>query len=92
MKRVRENGGARSALRAEGILILGQYQSHIDIARALGVPEPARGDSISIRVTRAAALGRGVAQIDGSLWKVAQPGDRVGMAPKLPKVLRKKAA
>jgi Restriction endonuclease NaeI len=86
MKRVRANGGARSALRSEGILILGQYRSHTAIARALGVREPGRGDSISVRVTRAAKMGRGVAQIAGSFWKVARTDDVVVKAPKLPRV------
>jgi Restriction endonuclease NaeI len=43
MKRVRGNGGSRSSLRPEGIVIIGQYDSHRRIAQALAVPVPGRG-------------------------------------------------
>ena len=51
MKRIRANGGARGALRPEGIIILGQFKSHVAIAKALGVPIPGPGESVSVRVT-----------------------------------------
>lgn len=86
MKRVRENGGARSALRPEGIIILGQYGSHATIARALGVPVPGDGDSVSVRVAPAAAPGVGVAQIQGGFWRVATAIDPIVCAPVLPKI------
>src|SRR5205823_5194312 len=88
MKRIRANGGARTALQNEGILILGQYKSHTAIARALGTPEPGPGDSISVRVVRAPAPGRGVARINGGLWKIAAPNDPIVKAPRLPKIRR----
>jgi hypothetical protein len=47
MKRVRYNGGARSSLQPEGIIILGQYRSHQAIARALGLPISLKGESVS---------------------------------------------
>jgi hypothetical protein len=73
MKRVRGNGGARTAMRPEGIIILGQYSSHVDIAKALGVPEPSRGESVPVRVTPAKEPGVGVAKIKESFWQVAKP-------------------
>ena len=50
MKRVRGNGGAREALRPEGILILGQFTAHQQIARDLGLPVPQAGESVAARV------------------------------------------
>ncbi len=50
MKRVRGNGGSRSALRAEGILIMGDYASHREIAGRLGLPLPDEGEFVSARV------------------------------------------
>lgn len=85
MKRVRSNGGARTALQSEGIVILGQYRSHAAIARTLGLPIPKDGDSISVRLARAAGPGPGIVQIDGKLWKVATAADPVERAPSLPK-------
>jgi hypothetical protein len=86
MKRVRANGGARTLLKPEGIIILGQYQSHVLIARALGVPVPGPGDSVSVRVSPASRREAGVTEIDGGLWKIAASSDRVVLAPELPSI------
>lgn len=86
MKRVRANGGARSALKKEGIVILGQYDSHARIAESLNIPVPGPGDSISVRVVPAKMPKDGAAEIAGSFWRVAQPSDPVIMAPELPKI------
>jgi hypothetical protein len=86
MKRVRANGGARTALKPEGIVILGQYSSHASIARALGVPAPGHGDSVSVRLAPARTQGPGVAGIQGRLWKVAGPADPAVTAPDLPDI------
>jgi len=67
MKRVRANGGARTALKPEGIVILGQYSSHAAIARALGLPVASHGESLSVRLAPAKARGAGVVQISGRL-------------------------
>lgn len=84
MKRVRKNGGSRTALKPEGIIILGQYSAHGTIAEALGVPVPGRGESVAVRVTPAAAPGPGVAAIEGRLWRVASAADPIVLAPELP--------
>ena len=52
MKRVRGNGGSRSSLRPEGIVIIGQYESHRRIAQALAIPVPGPGESVSVRLAR----------------------------------------
>ncbi len=84
MKCVRANGGARTALKPEGIVILVQYTSHADIARALGMPVPVHGESVSVRLAPANAPGFGVAAIDERYWRVATPTDTPGTAPDLP--------
>jgi len=82
MKRVRGNGGARSALAPEGIIILGQYESHRSIAVAMGLPQPGPGESLSARIVPASENDG--AKIHGAWWRVAQPGDPVVLAPALP--------
>jgi len=86
MKRVRSNGGARSALKPKGIIILGQYSSHVAIAKALELPIPGKGDSLSVRVVNAASNGPGVAKIEGSLWRIAKVNEPVVSAPNLPRI------
>lgn len=86
MKRVRANGGARTKLRPEGIVILGPYGAHTTIAQSLGVPVPRSGESVSVRLVPVDAAGEGVAQIEGGYWRVAVTGDPVVAAPELPSV------
>lgn len=86
MKRVRANGGARTALQPEGVIILGQYGSHVAIAQALGVLVPGHGESLSVRVAPTKGPGPGVAKIGGRFWRVAKVGDAIVRAPDLPKV------
>lgn len=85
MKRVRGNGGARTRLKPEGIIILGQYEAHRQIAASLGCKVPGKGDSVAVRVARASAAGLGAARIDGALWRLATDADPVVKAPELPK-------
>lgn len=84
MKRIRGNGGARSTLRDEGIIILGQYEAHREIARQLGLPIPGKGESVSARVSPGNANEPGSAMVDGSWWRVAEPEDPEVQAPLLP--------
>jgi hypothetical protein len=86
MRRIRYNGGSRGYLQPEGIIILGQYQSHVAVAHALGLPVPGPGESVSARVTPAAAPGPGVAEISGSFWRLAQEDDPVRPGPVLPEI------
>ncbi|PSK89371.1 restriction endonuclease NaeI [Murinocardiopsis flavida] len=85
MKRVRGNGGARSNLRPEGIIILGHFSAHREIAAQLGLPEPGPGEFVSARVVRTVGQ-RGGTPIDGTHWKLASSNDPVEPAPRLPKV------
>jgi hypothetical protein len=85
MKRARGNGGARSLLQPEGIIILGRFKSHRKIAKDLGIPVPGAGEFVSVRVTKVESPVDHVAEINGSLWRVATEGDSVEPAPNLPK-------
>lgn len=82
MKRIRYNGGARSHLRDEGIVIFGHYGTHSNLAAELGLPAPSGGESLSVRLTPSDA-GQGV-RIDGSWWCVASASDPPTRAPRLP--------
>ena len=76
MKRVRENGGARTALRPEGYLILGgDYAVQRTAAEALGsvVPEP--GELVSVKVVPATP-NDGV-RIDHAWWRLASEDDEI---------------
>ena len=84
MKRVRYNGGARSHLQPEGIIILGH--SHANAASTLQIPIPGPGEFVSVRVHPATAAGPGVAEINGQLWRVANADDPVVPAPIVPEI------
>jgi hypothetical protein len=81
MKRVRENGGARTALRPEGYVILGgDYGTHRSIALALGVVVPERGEMVSLQVVPAAEDDANYVEIGGRLWRAAFEADLVASA------------
>jgi hypothetical protein len=86
MKRVRENGGARSILRPEGYVILGgDYSLHRWVAGQLGVPVPDPGEMVSVRLTEANATDVNTIEVAGSLWRTADDGELVsGPAPFIP--------
>ncbi|HTS98872.1 MAG TPA: NaeI family type II restriction endonuclease [Streptosporangiaceae bacterium] len=86
MKRARGNGGARTHLRQEGIVVLGHQDTDPLVAVALGLPVPQKGEFISARVVPARAeRADPVAVIDGRPWALARPGDPVVAAPVLPR-------
>lgn len=86
MKRVRGNGGSRSALKSEGILIMGDYDSHQAVAEQLGLLTPREGEFISVRVARRRPHHQGAPQVmlDGQAWVIATSEDRPEAAPSLP--------
>ena len=85
MKRIRYNGGSRSALQPEGIVILGDYLKHQKIAAELGLPIPKDGDSLSARLVKCEKSFEGSkTYIDDSYWRIATPNDEVEPAPTLP--------
>lgn len=86
MKRIRGNGGARSALRGEGILVLGAYKAHRQIGIQLGLPELLQGESMSVRVFPAGPDDMWTAEINGERWRLATTTDPVVTAALLPEV------
>ena len=77
MKRVRANGGARSTLKPESIIILsGDYSLHRGYADQLGVEIPNPGEVVSVRVIRASE-DEPSAEIDGALWRIAREGEEI---------------
>jgi hypothetical protein len=89
MKRVRANGGSRSNLRDEGILILGgDYGVHRDLAASFGVPVPMPGELVSFRVVPASESDVLKVELDGGFWRKASQHDLVNHpAPLLPKLI-----
>ncbi|WP_405820213.1 NaeI family type II restriction endonuclease [Streptomyces sp. NBC_00838] len=87
MKRVRGNGGARSALRAEGIVIMGDYASHRKIAADLGLPVPREGEFVSTRLVRAKPhhAARPQTLLDEEHWVLARHDDPAEPGPLLAK-------
>jgi hypothetical protein len=86
MKRARGNGGARTQLRPEGILVLGHQDNDPLLAAALGLHVPKKGEFISARVVRARDdRDDPVAVIEGEPWALARPGDPVFAAPTIPR-------
>jgi hypothetical protein len=84
MKRVRGNGGSRSQLQPEGIVILGHFDEHRRIAQDLNLPVPERGELLSVRLVRAKRTDSDVTLIDGDYWRLAVPEDPVTPAPNCP--------
>jgi hypothetical protein len=82
MKRARGNGGSRTALRPEGILVLGHQDNDPLMAAALGLPVPRKGEFVSARVVPAREdRDDPVALIDDRAWAVARAGDPQVPAP-----------
>jgi hypothetical protein len=86
MKRARGNGGARTALRPEGILVLGQQDNDPRVAEDLGLPRPRKGEFVAARVVPVDAHdARPAAEIEGALWAIARETDPVVAAPEVPR-------
>jgi len=95
MKRVRGGGGARDQLRAEGIVIFGDYAGDQVLAAALGLPRPGPGEFVSARLVphprRPGARPGGPGdharsvRLAGADWRLASAGDPAGTAPVLPR-------
>lgn len=89
MKRVRANGGARTALAAEGIVVVGgDYDSHRQVAELLGLEIPLPGEFVSARVHPAADYDPYAVILGGRRWRLATTNDPVVAAPELPSTRR----
>ena len=90
MKRVRDGGGARDQLRAEGIVIFGDYAGDQVLASALGLPRPGPGEFVSARLVPFS----GIPSEDGDYarsirlaeadWRLASADDPSQPVPVLP--------
>ncbi|RSM67269.1 restriction endonuclease [Amycolatopsis sp. WAC 01376] len=86
LKRMRSNGGARDALRPEGLLVLGHQDNDPGVASALGLPVPQKGQFVVTRVVPAGNdEGMPVASIQGQLWRKATRDDPPHPAPVVPR-------
>ncbi|TWP34095.1 NaeI family type II restriction endonuclease [Leekyejoonella antrihumi] len=92
MKRVRSNGGSRSALAPEGYLIPGgDYEAHRQIARQLGAGAPEPGEVVSLRVVPTSPGTPQSAELAGQTWRLARDGEAITVpAPVLPDTKRQK--
>ena len=81
MKRVRTNGGSRSALAPEGFLILGgDYSVQRQIAENLGATVPSPGEFVSVRVVPTTPATMSAVSLDGRWWRLARDGDEITTA------------
>ena len=86
MKRVRANGGARTALRAEGVVIFGDDAHHQVIVQQLGLPPLGAGESMSARLVRVDGPDEGAALIDGEWFRRCREAEEpTRPAPLLPR-------
>ncbi len=67
----------------EGFLVLGHQEQDPEVAEALGLPRPAKGQFVSVRVHPADLFDAPVAEIRGALWRIARPDDPPVQAPRL---------
>jgi len=86
MKRARGNGGSRTRLKSEGIIILGHYDKHRRIAQSLGAAVPQSGELVAVRIAPSKTTGRGVVRLEGALWRLATATDPIVAAPDCPHV------
>jgi len=71
MKRVRANGGARSHLKDEGIIILsGDYKNQTNIAKQLGCSVPEPGEVVSVRIGPLDVAKPGAVELSGRIWSL----------------------
>ncbi|WP_181816906.1 NaeI family type II restriction endonuclease [Grimontia hollisae] len=79
MKRVRANGGARSMLASEGIIILGHQNDHPRICRELALPVPTKGQVVAVRVVP--GDGHDCCYFAGNYWRKATESDEQVAVP-----------
>ena len=92
MKRVRYDGGARSGLQPEGIVILGgDFSAHRTVAETLQAQVPGKGEFVSLRLATAGPQhnDRPSVVLDGKRWVIATPGDPPERAPMVPDIRRR---
>lgn len=93
MKRARSNGGSRTALQPEGILVIGgDYAVQRSVAENLGAVVPQPGEFVSLTVVPALDSDPNTVYLDGRLWRLADGVEPVSVAaPELPKSAKRKS-
>ncbi|MFK4761453.1 NaeI family type II restriction endonuclease [Microbacterium sp. ZW T5_45] len=85
MKRVRANGGARTLLQPEGIIVLGgDYARHRAVATGLGLIMPEPGEVVSARIVPAEAVDAFAVFLGSEYWRVGNVDDPIVAAPEVP--------
>lgn len=94
LKRVRRNGGARTPLAREGIVILsGDYTWQRNIVESLGVEPPIEGEFVSLYLTLAEASWDGPQiVVEGKSWRTGTAAEALRTADQLPEVLQEAGA
>jgi len=84
-KRMRENGGARTHLAPEGIIVVGFEHHYRVVTDALGLPHPANGEFLPLRVNPASQneVEAHFIDADGNRWRRARPGEAPDGVPRL---------
>jgi Restriction endonuclease NaeI len=67
----------------EGFVILGHQEQDPEVAEALALPRPRKGQFVSVRIHPADPGDSPVAEIGGSYWRIARPDDPAVSAPRL---------
>jgi hypothetical protein len=78
MKRVRNNGGSRSALAPEGFVILsGDFLVQRRIAENLGATVPKPGEFVSVQIVPTDSKTMSAVSLDGRWWRLAREDDEI---------------
>lgn len=90
MKRVRRNGGARTPLAREGIVIMsGDYAWQRRVVEALGAEAPQPGEFVSLYLTVAESSWTGPCLwVDDEPWRLGSPAEALSTADQLPQILQ----
>lgn len=67
----------------EGFLILGHQEEDPEVAAALGLPRPTKGEFVAVRVHPADPGDDPAVEIRGRRWRIAREGDPAVSAPRL---------
>jgi hypothetical protein len=88
MKRARDCRLEKN-LGREGFLVLGHQEQDPEVAEALGLPRPSKGQFVSVRVHPADAQDSPNVEIGGTRWRIARWNDPPVSAPALKRSSRR---
>lgn len=90
MKRVRRNGGARTPLAREGIIIMGgDYTWQRNLVASFQIEPPQDSEFVSLYITLAEPAWTGPKiSIEGAAWRLGTPAEALSTAGLLPEILQ----